>query len=157
MTIYERLKTDHDEHRRLLAEIAETSGDTQKRQTLWTKFYYDVSAHAAAEDEAFYAPMMKTPDGQPHARHSVAEHQELDEIMQELNEMDMSSTGWLTRFRTLKDRYEHHLEEEENEIFEVARTALGDDASGTIAEKFGARKDNERSLVDQKAKAALEH
>ena len=33
--------------------------------------------------------------------------------MEELNDADMSSPGWLTRFKTLKHDYEHHMEEEE--------------------------------------------
>ena len=57
MNIYEAIKADHDEHRRLLNDLAETSGDSLKRRTLWTKFYYDVKAHAAAEEENLYAEL----------------------------------------------------------------------------------------------------
>lgn len=155
-TIYETLKSDHDKHRDLLAQIAETSGDSEKRRKLWTEFYYDVGAHAAAEEEAFYANLMEKPTGQPEARHSVAEHHEIDEMMQELEEMDFSSTGWLTKFKTMRHRYEHHIEEEENEIFEKAKEVLGGDTSGDIAKTFKTRKSKERQLVDQKAEETLE-
>ena len=80
MNIYEAIKADHDEHRRLLNDLAETSGDSLKRRTLWTKFYYDVKAHAAAEKESLYAELIPTVDGQPEARHSVHEHQQLERI-----------------------------------------------------------------------------
>lgn len=157
-TIYDVLKEEHDTHRELLSKIAETSGDSEERKKLWTIYFYDVSAHAAAEEEAFYSPLMKKEDGQPHARHSVAEHKKLDDIMQELEgEIDMDSPGWLTRFKTLKHEYEHHIEEEENEIFENARKVLGDDADGEIAKVFEKRKAKELALVDDKAEAALEH
>ena len=114
-TIYELLKKDHDKHRDLLAKLAETAGDSDERRKLWESFYCDVGAHAAAEEETFYAPLMEDEDGQPKGRHSVAEHKELDDIVQELVEMEMSSPGWLTRFKTLRERYEHHIEEEEEE------------------------------------------
>ncbi len=156
-TIYKTLKKDHEKHRELLAKIAETSGDSPERRELYSKFFYDVSAHAAAEEEAFYSPLMKTSDGQPEARHSVAEHKKLDDIMKELMDMDMSSTGWLTRFKTLKHDYEHHMEEEENEIFEQARESIGGDKDGDIAETFIERKAAERKLVDEKAEDALQH
>ena len=155
-TIYELLKKDHDKHRDLLAKLAETSGDSSERRKLWRAFYYDVGAHAAAEEESFYAPLMEDEDGQPKGRHSVAEHKELDDIVQELFEMELSSPGWLTRFKTLRERYEHHIEEEEEEIFETAREVLGDDASGEIGSKFQKRKAKERKLVDEKAEEALE-
>ena len=155
-TIYEAIKTDHDKHRKLLEEIADTSGDSEARRIAWEEFYYDVKPHAAAEEETFYSKLMAKEDGQDHARHSVAEHKQLDDIMEELDKGDMSSSGWLTRFKTLKHDYEHHMEEEENDIFPVAKEVLHDDEDGSIASKFETRKQRERELVDRKAKGSLE-
>ncbi|OZB14697.1 MAG: hemerythrin [Hyphomonas sp. 34-62-18] len=155
-TIYEELKSDHDKHRDLLAQLEKTSGDSEERRTLWKTFYYDVGAHAAAEELTFYSGLIAKSDGQPEGRHSVAEHHELDEMIQELNDMDMSSPGWLTRFKTMKDRYEHHIEEEEEDIFPVAKDVIGADKSGKIAAEFVRKKKHERKLVDEKAEEALE-
>lgn len=155
-TIYEKLKSDHDKHRDLLAKLAETEGDSDERRELWKTFYYDVSAHAAAEEVSFYSPLMAESDAQAEGRHSVAEHKELDDMLQELNDMDMSSPGWLTRFKTMKDRYEHHIEEEEEDIFPVAKDVIGTDKSGEIAAEFAEHKKEERTLVDEKAEEALE-
>jgi len=155
-SINETLKKDHDSHRDLLAQLAETEGDSSKRRKLWKEFYYDVGGHAAAEEETFYAPLMKGEEGQPKGRHSVAEHKELDDIIQELDEMDMSSPGWLTRFKTLRHDYEHHIDEEETEIFPVAKDVIGPDKDGSIGEAFLERKQREMKLVDQKAEEALE-
>lgn len=155
-SIYNVLKRDHDKHRDLLEKISQTTGDSKERKELWTEFFYDVSAHAAAEEETFYGPMIKTEKGQPRARHSVSEHHEADELMQELNEMDMSSPGWLNRFKTLRHDYEHHIDEEEEEIFPCAKEAIGADSDSTLGDAFLKRKEKERKLVDQKAEAALE-
>lgn len=155
-SIYDTLKRDHDKHRELLAAIEETTGNSEERQKLWHDFYYDVGAHAAAEEEAFYSPLMKAEKGQPKGRHSVAEHKELDDMIQQLEEMDMSSPGWLARFKSLKHRYEHHIEEEEEEVFETARDVLGNDSDGTIGDRFKTRKKKEVHLVDKKAEEALE-
>lgn len=154
--IYDVLKSDHDTHRELLKKLADTEGDSKERRELWNKFYCDVGSHAAAEEESFYGPMIETEDGQPHARHSVAEHKELDDIMQELNEMDMSSPGWMTRFKTLRHDYEHHIDEEEEDIFPAARKAIGADSDGKFGSKFLSRKSKERELVEKKAEEALE-
>lgn len=155
-TIYEKLKSDHDKHRGLLAKLAKTEGNSPERRKLWETFYYDVSAHAAAEEVSFYSQLISDSDGQSEGRHSVAEHQELDDMLQELNEMDMSSPGWLTRFKTMKDRYEHHIEEEEEDIFPVAKDVIGSDKSGEVAAEFAERKKEECKLVDEKAEDALE-
>lgn len=156
MSIYQTLKEDHDRHRDLLARLAKTEGDSETRRKLWHEFYYDVGAHAAAEEETVYGPMMVHKNGQPVGRHSVAEHKELDDIIQELENMEFSSSGWLTRFKTLRHRYEHHIEEEEEEIFEVAKQVLGGDRNDEIASEFVERKKIELKLVDEKAEDSLE-
>ena len=76
-TIYDRLKSDHDRHRQLLSQLVETCGDSEARRKLWETFFYEVGAHAAAEEEAFYAPLMEESKGQPKARHSVSEHHDI--------------------------------------------------------------------------------
>lgn len=154
-TIFERIRKDHDRHRQLLDTIADTSGHSETRQKAWKDFYYDVKSHAAAEEETLYAKLMEKPMGQDDARHSVSEHKEMDDIMEELDGMDMSSSGWLTRFKTLKHDYEHHMDEEEKDIFSKAKEVLTEDKDGKFADKFEKRKAAERKLVDKKAEEAL--
>ena len=151
MTIYETLKADHDKHLDLLARLAGTEGASTERRKLRKDFYYDAGAHAAAEEEPFYGPLLKKERGQPMGRHSVAEHKALDDLIQELEQMDMSSSGWLNRFKTLHHRYEHHIKEEEEEVFDVAKKVLGADKDGSMAATFRTRRQRERKLVDAKA------
>ena len=155
-TIYERLKQDHDKHRKMLDLIVSTSGDNEMRRDVWDKFYHDVSAHAAAEEETFYSKLIADEEGQPKGRHSVAEHKELDDLMEELNDTDMSSSAWLTKFKQLKERYEHHMEEEEEEVFAVAKKVVGKDGNEKIGAAFEKRKDDEIELVEEKAEEKLE-
>ncbi len=154
--IYDAIKADHDDHRQLLSLLAETSGDSEMRQKSWQEFYYHVKAHAAAEEETFYSTLISKTWGQDAARHSVHEHQQLDDLMEELNEMDMSSPGWLTKFKTLKHEYEHHMDEEENEVFTRARKVVDDAKTEEIGQNFEARKAKERDLVDAKVEDSLE-
>ena len=156
MSVYEKIEQDHSVHRDLLNKLAETEGDSEERRRLWKEFYYDVKAHAAAEEETFYSKLMEDPSGQDDARHSVAEHKEMDDIIEELQGMDLSSPGWLARFKTLKHDYEHHMEEEEEDIFSKAREVFDDDDIAEIGERFDVRKEAERKLVDEKAEQSLE-
>ena len=156
MSIYEKIRKDHTHHRELLDRLAKTSGESEERRELWNSFYYDVKSHAAAEEEAFYSRLMAEPKGQDDARHSVAEHKEMDDVIQELQGMELSNPGWLTKFKTLKHDYEHHMDEEENDIFEKARKVFDEQQANSIGQKFTQRKEAERELVDEKAEESLE-
>ena len=154
--IYSAIKSDHDKHRELLTRLSETSGDSEERRSAWAEFYEDVKSHAAAEEETFYSKLISKTWGQDAARHSVHEHQQLDDLMEELNEMDMSSPGWLQKFKTLQHDYEHHIEEEEKEVFTRAREVIDDSEIEGYGERFAARKKEERGLIDEKRADSLE-
>lgn len=154
--IYDAIRHDHKNHRALLDRIADTSGESKDRTSAWQEFYYDVKSHAAAEEETFYSTLMSKTWGQDAARHSVHEHQQMDDLMEELNEMDMSSPAWLTRFKQLKHDYEHHMDEEEDEVFTRAREVVDASREDEIGSKFRARKEKELALVDEKVEDSLE-
>ena len=142
--IFADLKADHDRHRRLLADIAETSGASDQRKTLFETFMLEVTAHAAAEEEALYATMLGIPDLRDDARHSVSEHKEIDDFLGALNDADMASPGWLAKFKQLRHRYEHHIDEEEAEMFPAAAKQLSASQAESLGRLFEERKPAER-------------
>lgn len=148
--IFARLKADHDRHRELLDQIDQTKGDSPEREKLFEAFRVEVTAHAASEEMSLYATMLGEPDLRDEAQHSVAEHKEIDDMLTELYAMDFGSTGWLTRFRTMKDRYLHHIEEEEEEMFPEAEEGLSEAKKKELAAIF------EKEKPKEKAKAAAE-
>lgn len=141
--IFADLKADHDRHRELLAALAETSGASDDRKTLFDRFMLDVTAHAAAEEESLYATMLANPDLRDDARHSVSEHKEIDDFLGELRDLDMSSPAWLTKFKDMRHRYEHHIDEEEEEMFPAASKELSADEEERLGKVFEARKPDE--------------
>ncbi|WP_194953859.1 hemerythrin domain-containing protein [Sphingopyxis solisilvae] len=148
--IFARLKADHDRHRELLDRIDQTKGDSPEREKLFEAFRVEVTAHAASEEMSLYATMLGKPDLRDEAQHSVAEHKEIDDMLTELYEMDFGSTGWLTRFRTMKDRYLHHIEEEEDEMFPEAEEGLSEAKKKELLAIF------EKEKPKEKAKAAAD-
>ncbi len=115
--IFARLKQDHDKHRDLLGRILETHGESDDREALFTELTGELKGHAAAEEQALYSTMLRKPETTDETRHSVAEHHEIEEMLNDLAATDMASGGWLTKFKTLDHRYRHHIDEEENEHF----------------------------------------
>ena len=73
------MKQDHDKHRKLLAAIKDTSGDSAERQCCSTHFKTDATAHAAAEEETLYATMMTmSEESGTTPSIAVSEHKEID-------------------------------------------------------------------------------
>ena len=136
MTLFESLREDHDTQRTLLGLLIKTHGDSDGREELFEKVKKALTSHAAAEERALYIPMMELDMTQEKARHSVAEHHEIDELVEELEDTDFSSPGWLAAARKLHDLVTHHLDEEEQEVFQLAGRALSDDAKARLADTY---------------------
>lgn len=127
MTIFDALLESHEKQRTLLDLLVETEGDSEGRADLLERTARELRIHAAAEERFFYVPLMEHDDTQGEARHSVAEHEELDDYLEQLEEEDFSSPGWLVTAKQLRDRTLHHLDEEEEDVFPEARDVLSDD------------------------------
>lgn len=124
MNIFEALRTDHDTQRELADQVIATSGDTPERDDLYQQLKVELKAHAAAEERHFYIPLLEDDATQEKSRHSVAEHHEMDEMMEALDELDYSSPAWLVQAKKLHHRLFHHLREEEHEVFQMAGKVL---------------------------------
>lgn len=143
--IFGRLVEDHDHHRALIAMIEETSGDSPDRRRLFDEMVKEMQAHAAAEEQALWSTVLRNPETTEHGRHAVAEHKQIDELIEELQDADMASTGWLSRFGKLKDKYLHHIREEEQEQFVAAEKHLSDSDLTHLRSVFNRRKKAEKA------------
>jgi len=146
MTIFESIRSDHDTQRTLIDLVSKTEGDSEGRNELWAKLKRELEAHAAAEERYFYVPLMENDMTQDAARHSVAEHKELDDFIERLDEYDMSGSQWLQTARELGERLVHHLDEEEVEVFPVAGKALTEDEKTSLATDYEADMARRRSM-----------
>lgn len=145
--IFADLKADHDRHRAMLAALADA--DCPERADLFEAFRIEVSAHAAAEEESLYATMLARPELRDDARHSVSEHKEIDDFLTELVELDAASTEWTAKFKEMRHRYEHHIGEEEEEMFPAAAEDLSDAEQERITKVFEARKPKELVIAEE--------
>lgn len=147
--IFEDLKADHDKHRTMLEQLGETKGDSDERRELFESLRKELQAHAAAEEESLYATMLGNPELRDEARHSVSEHKEIDDYLGELVETDMSSSAWLTKFKEMRHRYLHHIDEEEEEMFPSADETLSAKTEAHMAEVFEERKPKELATAEK--------
>lgn len=136
--IYASLKRDHDLHRDLLKQIAEASADG--REPLFERLRLEIAAHAAAEEESLYATMLANPDLRDEARHSVAEHKEVADYLAELSRIGVGGSEWDEKFAHMRQRYEHHIHEEEEEMVPAAEKLLPERVEEKLAETYDERK-----------------
>ena len=146
--VLERLKTDHDRQRELLDKIAETSGDSDERRELFTELTKELKSHAAAEEQAVYSEMLANPEVSDETRHSVAEHHEIDEMLNDLAATDMSSPGWLQKFKQLDHRYRHHINEEEEDHFPDFAEQIDQSQDEEMVKVFDERKVAEKEEAE---------
>jgi len=141
--IFDRLKQDHDRHRELLDKIADTENSSGERVVLFNEFKVEVTAHAAAEEETLYATMLTREELRHDAVHSVSEHKEIGDMLEELAELDPASSDWESKFETLKHDYTHHIDEEEEDMFPAAAEGLDDAKVVELRAIFEKRKPRE--------------
>ncbi len=147
--IFADLKADHDKHRELLEQLGETQGASDERKTLFEDLRKELQAHAAAEEESLYATMLAKPELRDEARHSVSEHKEIDDFLGELIEIDMGSSAWIAKFKEMRHRYLHHIDEEEEEMFPEAAEELSDAEEAKLAKVFETRKPKELEAAEE--------
>lgn len=136
MNIFEEIRSDHDKMRTLIKILANTSGNSEGRNEIYPKLKTMLERHADAEERYFYKPLFDHDISQDMARHSVAEHHEIDEYLEELEKTDMSSPSWIATAKKLEERLVHHLDEEEQEVFQLAGKALSDSKKSSLATEY---------------------
>lgn len=136
MEIFQAIRKDHEKQRLLMKILVETSGDTDSRRDHFIELKEQLSQHAVAEERHFYAPLMESDKTIEDSRHGIAEHHEIDELVEKLEETDMSSSAWLHYMKTLQELVLHHLDEEEKEFFKHADKVLSNKQKEVLADEY---------------------
>ncbi|MDH0745318.1 hemerythrin domain-containing protein [Pseudomonas sp. GD03842] len=136
MNIFEALRESHDRQRGYADALIKTHGDTKERADAYEQLKAELQAHETAEERFFYIPLMAYDNGVDLSRHAISEHHEMDEMMEELDETDMSSPAWLATAKKLSEKVHHHLKEEEHKFFQMAGKLLDDQQKETLASRY---------------------
>lgn len=136
MNIFEALRQSHEIQRDLVRQVTETSGDTPDRREYFLRLKDELAAHARAEERHFYVPLMSEDAGVDLSRHAIAEHHEMDELVETLEETEFSSPAWLPAAKKLGDKVLHHLEEEEHTFFQMAGKILTEKQKSALAKQY---------------------
>ena len=136
MKIYEAIIEDHDIQRDLCEKLMKTGGASEERKKLWLELKKELEVHEVAEERHFYSELIDSDKMQEDARHGMAEHHEMDKLIETLDNSDMSSAHWLEALGKLIEKVYHHLEDEENDFFKKAKEVYSDDEATTLAKAY---------------------
>ncbi len=119
------LEDDHRKVKKMLAEGEATTERAEKtRAELYAALRREMEVHERIEEEIFYPALKAHPKARDIVLEGFEEHHVVDEIMGELGNTDVDDETWAAKFKVMKENIEHHIEEEEGEMFAQARQAF---------------------------------
>jgi hemerythrin superfamily protein len=142
--IFATLQQEHGKVSALMSELARTRADDDDRdgarRNLYAQIRSELVSHTAAEETTFYARLKAHPETSSLIDESIDEHQKVEDLLEELDRLQTDSLIFDSRFKDLMAAVEHHVEEEETELFPAARNVLTSEEVADLDEAFKAQK-----------------
>jgi hemerythrin-like domain-containing protein len=120
MNAIQLLKSDHETAKRAFGQIQVTRAE--QRAALWAKLRPELKVHEEIEEAALYGPVADEIGSRDETlkewrAHHHEEVGELEAIVQELDGTDPASDEWMDGIDELQQTLEHHIQEEEADIW----------------------------------------
>jgi hemerythrin-like domain-containing protein len=136
------LKDDHDQVKALLDKLDETTERAEKgRSEGFAKLKGMLQVHEAIEEEILYPALKEFAKTKDITLEAYEEHHVVDVIVGELEVTPVDDEQWAAKFTVVKENLEHHIEEEEGEMFKQARQVMDDNQLGELGDRMAARKE----------------
>jgi hemerythrin-like domain-containing protein len=146
--IFELLRRDHRQVRGLLDEMEGTEDrDAVRRQDLFERLVTELEAHSQAEEDVFYSVLEKHADMAERIDEARQEHDDLDQMLEELDEISAGDAGWMDKIHELRQVFQRHIDEEEGDLFSRARERLGREETLRLAHEFVRARETARADV----------
>lgn len=151
MNVFELLKADHEKVSGIFDELAETTERASKTRTeKFAQLKQELDIHAYIEETIFYPILKKEAETRAITLEGFEEHKVIKTLLGELAAMPVESEVWTAKFKVLKESVEHHVDEEEGEMFKSARQVLTDEQ----IEGLGAVMEDEKKKQKQQLGAS---
>ena len=135
------LEADHRKVKKLLTELeATTERGVKTRSELFATIKGELTLHEIVEEEIFYPELKAHPKARDIVLEGYEEHHVVDVLMSELEALDVSDETWGAKAEVMKENIEHHIEEEEGEMFTQARKIFDRAELDDLGARMEARK-----------------
>jgi hemerythrin-like domain-containing protein len=136
------LKDDHQKMKSLLKELEEAAKQgSPKREQLFATVKEELTVHEAIEEEIFYPALKEHPKAKELVLEAYEEHGVVDLVMAEIEGLSFDDERWSAKFTVMKENIEHHIEEEEKEMFKQARDVFEAAELEDLGARMTARKE----------------
>jgi hemerythrin superfamily protein len=132
MDIYQLLKKDHQEAKGLFKKIQSGKGD---KMSLFSELRQELTIHMEGEEKLFYPVLKKNDETRDITEEGIEEHKEAKKILKEM-QGQKDDQQWRSKLQELREAIEHHIEEEEHQLFEKAKHVLSKEQVSEIAQQF---------------------
>lgn len=141
MSAIAMLKRDHDTLKGLLEELESTTERGVKTRTeLFGRIRNELTVHEAIEEEIFYPTLKQHPRAREIVLEGYEEHSVVDTLMGELEALPVDDETWGAKAKVMIENIEHHIEEEEGEMFAKARQVFDEQELEELGNAMAERK-----------------
>ena len=135
------LTDDHRAVKKLLSELETTTERGVKtREELFTRIKADLTVHEIIEEEIFYPALKEHPKAKDIVLEGYEEHNVVDTLMSELSALPFDHETWGAKAKVMQENIEHHIEEEEGEMFKKARQVFDEAELEELGERMARRR-----------------
>jgi hemerythrin-like domain-containing protein len=134
------LKRQHKDVMRLFKEVEKTD-EARTRKRLMQEIATQLEVHTKIEEEIFY-PAVKdigTDKAEEMVLEAVEEHHVVDLVLAELPNVDPAADTFEAKMTVLRELIEHHVEEEQDEVFPMAEKKLGKERIAELGSRLAER------------------
>jgi DNA mismatch repair ATPase MutS len=122
LDIYALIENDHRTVEELFAKLEETE-DARARERLFEQLKSELMRHKEVEERTFYAALSTLPEISDLIEEAMEEHVDAEELLLELDGLDAEDEEWTATLQELREEIEHHVTEEEGQIFAEAKNS----------------------------------
>lgn len=127
MNAIELLKQDHQEAASMMDELETADkGSMNITKNTFTQLKDALTLHTQIEEQIFYPALEEHEETKDMIGEAYTEHNEVKDMLAEMSTLSPGSDEFMDKLTELRDSIEHHVEEEENELFPKAEQVLGE-------------------------------
>jgi len=138
MNAFELLKADHQKVNGLFDELEAATGKAKLR--VFDQIKTELELHTHIEEKIFYPALEKPEETHDLTLEAYEEHKMVKTLLAELSGARTASDEWQAKAKVLRENVEHHVDEEENELFDKADDALSDEEIEALGQRMEAEK-----------------
>ena len=146
--ILDTLRVEHDQVIEVLDEMLQTSSRAKKsRHELLRQLKMLLVPHMKAEEQLFYPRLRKKGHQDDDVLEAYEEHWLATQALTRLDKSDTADEIWHARAKVLKDVLEHHIEEEQDVLFDLAREVMDSRDMDALDESYLNAEDKQKSRL----------